>query len=414
MTKFLSRALQAPEPFFRLGLQRLEAANGHSGTDIRYTTEVARDSKIKLAELGLDPNDTTPEELYHAMQERVKEDDRRLTRTLRTLAATHVSAEADAVAGIIDALKQLPESRRSFALRAGVLRAVMKKVPPKKAMKQLGYRSLDSFLKHEPAASVLAAATLSEDHHWQKRYLAELKRLRPADFESRSITITSLNSKRWSDLAERAVREQKHNLISMKELGAIAFLPLSTGAPGGATTASLVLALHELNEIRAAGTFLKLNQVRPDFGEMVRKIAREEPALRSQLLDQHVPWNLIQRYYAQRIRKDGEEVFEPHLQYEDMAWHPVETALSKIEPSMDFWRSSASLGLLHEQGPVSCNIADAALNYCNRLPFERRMARYFQRSLWHDLLMRYLQHDAVEQAVLHELQPQLAEEFATA
>jgi hypothetical protein len=39
---------------------------------------------------------------------------------------------------------------------------------------------------------------------------------------------------------------------------------------------------------------------------------------------------------------------------------------------------------------------------------------YFQHSLWHELLMRYLHPATVERAVLGELQPQLAEEAVAA
>ena len=55
MTRFLSESLQATEPFFRLGLRRLEAANGNPNTDIRFTTEVLHATQSKLRELGLDP-----------------------------------------------------------------------------------------------------------------------------------------------------------------------------------------------------------------------------------------------------------------------------------------------------------------------------------------------------------------------
>jgi hypothetical protein len=279
-------------------------------------------------------------------------------------------------------------------------------------MKQLGYRSLDSFLKHEAPISILSAAWLSEDRHWRKRFRAEYKRLKPADFENRSIAITQLNSQRWRALAERTVSEQKHNLLSFREFGVVAFLPLTGEAPAGSATVSLSLALHELNEIRASSTFLKLCLVRPDFGEMVQRVADEDPALGSQLLDQRVPWKLIQRYYARLAHHQTEAVFEPHLQLEDMVWHPIEQTLSTIEPTFSFWHGSAHLGVAHDHGPVSLNVVDAALNYCNRMPFERRIAQYFQHSLWHELLLRYLQPKTVEQAVLGELQPQLAEELA--
>jgi hypothetical protein len=68
----------------------------------------------------------------------------------------------------------------------------------------------------------------------------------------------------------------------------------------------------------------------------------------------------------------------------------------------------------HLHKPVSCNIVDVALNVCNNVPFEKRLVHNFQHSLWHELLLRYLHHDAIEQTVLHELQPVLASEYALA
>ncbi|HVI60965.1 MAG TPA: hypothetical protein VM535_02285, partial [Candidatus Saccharimonadales bacterium] len=317
MTRFLSELLRAPEPFFRQGLQKLEAANGHPAADIRFSTEINQATQDKLRELGLDPADTTPAELYHCLQERLKADDARLNRTLRVRAATHVSAEADVVDGMIHALKALPDARHCFALKASVLKALLKTTPPKKALKQLGYRSLDSFLKHETPVSALSAAWLSEDGAWQRRFVGQYKQLRASDFEARPLTITHLKSRRWQALAARIVTDNKHNILAFKEFGALVFLPLPSGAPDGTTTASLSLALHQLNEIRAASSFLKLCQVRPDFGAIVRTVADDEPRLSSKLLDQTVPWHLIQRYYARLTGGSREEVFEPHLQLED-------------------------------------------------------------------------------------------------
>lgn len=414
MTKFLSRALQSSEPFFRQGLQRLEAANGRPSADIRFSTEVTQATKDKLRQLGLDPIDTTPEELYHVLQERVKSDDAKLNRTLRTRAATHVSAEANVVDGMIHALRELPDSKRCFAIKTSVLKSILKKVPPKKAMRQLGYRSLNSFLKHETAASALAAAWLSEDGNWQKRLIDQYKRLQPGDFEDRGVTLLQPDTKRWKELAHNAVAEKRHNLLSLKEVGALVFLPLSSDAPAGTTTASLSLALHELNEIRASSTFLKLCQVNAKFGEVVQAVVADEAQLNSKLLDRAVPWHLIQRYYARLTQHGRELAFEPHLQLEDMVWHPIEGTLSRIEPSLAFWHHSSHLGVLDAHGPVSLNIADAALNACNQLPYEQRITHYFQRSLWHELLLRYLQHDTVEQSVIGALQPQLADEMAPA
>jgi hypothetical protein len=414
MTRFLSVALQAEEPFFRLGLRNLEAANGNPNTDIQLTNEVNRLARSKVMELGLDPRDTTSKELYHALEEKLRLDDAKLAKYFRAQAATHVSAEADVVYGMVHVLKELPDSKRSFALKGSSLKSIFKKNPPKKAMKQLGYRSLESFLKHESPVMIMAAAWLSEGPAWQKRLLEQYKKLSPSDFENRTIQIAHPTGVRWSKLSDTTVAHSRHNLLSFKELGAIVFLPLPGTVPQGAVTASFGLALHELNEIRSASSFLKLNQVKADFGKVVSGIVSDEARLDSQLLDQPVSWHLIQRYYARLAHKFREEVFGPHLQLDDMVWHPVEQTLGKIEPSFKFWHDTSHLGVLDGHQPVSLNLIDAALNLCNKIPYEKRAVHYFQKSLWHEIMLGYLNQEPVEQTVLSQLQPQLAEEVVTA
>lgn len=415
MTRFLSDALQAEEPFFRLGLRRLEAAHGHPNTDIRFSAQVERATRDKIRELGLDPRDTTARELYHALQERVKADDARLTKHLRTIAATHVSAEGEVIPGMVYALKRLPDSpRQCFALKNASLRALFKKLPPRKAMKRLGYRSIDSFLKHEAPVSVLAAAWLTEGEAWRHKLLDSYKKLGPGDFENREISVITPDSARWRQLADSTVAERRHNILGFREAGTLVLLPLPAEAPAGTVTASLGLALHELNQIRAGSTFLKLCQVRPDFGKLVSMVAAGEPHLAMQSIEQPVPWQLLQRYYARLTERFRGEIFEPHVRLEDMAWHSVEHALSAIDPGFGFWKGGSHLGMLHGGRAVSLNVVDAALNCCNKLPFEQRVAHSFQQALRQELLLKYMNHEAVERSVLAALQPELAEEAVPA
>lgn len=413
MTRLLSDSLQAEagEPFLRLALRRLESATGRRNADIRFSAQVSRDTRQKLAELGLDPEDTTPEELYHALQVRMEADDARLTKILRTMAATHVSAEAEVVSGMAHALRELPDSKRCFAVKNSVLRGLLRELPPKKAMKQLGYRSIESFLKHETPVSVLAAAYLTEGVTWQHRMLESYKRLRPSDFEDRDIQIMKPDSARWRHLAVGSVARKRHNILCLKELGALVLLPLPADTPPGAVTASLALALRGLNDLRAGSTFLKLCQVKPDFGKLVRMVASDEPRLVVRLLDEPVSWRLIQRYYAGLADRLHDTVFEPHIRREDMAWQPIEESLSAIDPGFGFWRGSSHLSLPKGQAPVSMNLLDAALNRCNNLPFEKRLHHYLRQSLWHGLLLQYLDRAEIEQSVARILQPQLEAEL---
>lgn len=408
MTRFLSESLQAPEPFFRLHLQRLEQAHGHPSADIRLTSVVNHNTRIKMEQLGLDPSDTTPAELYAALKVRLTKDDAQLKRRLRTIAAINVSAEADVVAGMAHALESLPLNRTCYGLKAVSFKRLVKAQPPKKAMKALGYRSIDSMLRQEPMAVVLAITVISESPAWQKQLHDSYRKLTPRDFENRQLSIVHPQSTKWRSVSAACVATQKHNLMSFPEIGAIVLLPLPDSAPSGVVTASMALALHAINELRASSTYLKLCQVRPDFGTIVKTVATQKPQLQTHLLDKQVPWQLVQRYYARLQQHFRDELFEPHIKLSDLSWHGVEQAMSLIEPNLHFWQNSPYLGLIHQGRGVSLNIVDVALNVCNKIQFDDRLQAYFQKSLWHELLLQYMKPATVEQTVLAELQPQLA------
>lgn len=412
MTRFLSESLQAPEPFFRLHLRRLEQAHGNPSADIHLTSAIAQATAVKIKQLGLDPADSTAEEIYVALKSRIAADDARLTRRLRTLAATHISAEAEVVAGLAQALQALPINKSCYALKAIAFKRLIKSQPPKKVMKSLGYRSLESMLKQEAAAAIMAAALICEAPAWQRSLFDKYKKLTPRDFENRQLAIVRPNTRRWQRLTTDHVAARRHNLLAFPELGAIVLLPLPKSAPAGAVTASLGLALHALNEVRASCSYLKLCQVRPDFGLLVQQIACNEPQLQTSLLDRQVPWQVIQRFYARLQNYFSDQLFEPHIRLEDLSWHGVEQAMSAIEPHLIFWHDSQHLGVVHNQKAVSFNIVDCALNLCNNLTFDQRGSSHFQKSLWHELLLKYLKPAVVEQTIMAELHPQLA--FAAA
>ena len=410
MTRVLSELLGVPGLEFHRSLMAIENAQGRPSQDIRLSTELQQAAKSKLRLLGLDADDTTAEELFHALQQRIKADDARLEKRLRTLAARHVSAEGKVEDGIVQALKSLPVTNECYALKASVVRSLLKKQPPKRAMKQLGYRSLESMLKHEPVPSMLAAAWLTESATWRKTFVERYKSLKPRDFEMRTVAFLTPKGKGWDKLAQKVIAERKHSLISFKELGAIVLLPLPSDKPAGSTTVVTALSLQSLNDIRAASTLLKLSQVRGDFGKVVQTIVQDEPYLQAHVLDQPVPWHIVQRFYARFKHLFNETLFEPHLQLEDMSWHSVEKILAHLEPSFDFWHHTAHLGYSHKGQPVSLNVLDAALSYCNNLPFAQRITHNGRSSLWNELVLRYLQPETVEQAVASELQPELAQE----
>lgn len=410
MTRFLSEALGAQEPTFSQGVQQLEYAAGRPSADIRLTTEVMQSMRRKIAELGLDPQDTTGPELYRALQERLKADDDKV-RAVLSIPADAMSTEV--VQRVQQFLDKHDMPKKVFALKGSVAKRLLKKKIPKNAMKRLGYRSADSMLKHETVAAIYAAAVIVEPNTWHKSFKDQYAKLSPSDFEMRSIALCRPTSKRWQQLGESYVARVKHNMLSFPEIGAVVLLPVPQSVDGLAVT-TLLLVLEQMNGIRSHSSYAKLQQVKPDFGKLIQQSSVAEPFTSATLAGQPVPWRMIQRYYAQFRHAYHPEVFEPHVQPEDLQWHAGEEVLAAIEPSLAFWRDTQCLGLLHEGELVSCNVLDVALGYCNHLPFTDRIVHFVRDNLWHELMMRYLNQENLERAVHMQLSKELADPLALA
>lgn len=404
MTRFLASVLGAKEPWFSQSVRRLEQAGGMPNADIQLTSEIKQRIRQKIIQLGLDPDDTTGPELYHALQQRLA-DDEKLARAALKIASN--ATAADVLAGVRDFLESYNMPKACFALKTSAAKRLLKKKVPKNVMKRLGYRSADSMLKNEPVLHLYAAATLLESASWNKALREAYRKAIASDFEVRPMQFALPKTKRWLKLAGSFVTQNRQPMLGFPELGAIVFLPADEQVDGLAITA-LMLGLNEANMLRSYSSFLKLQQVRPDFGAIVRDTCASEPQTGAELAGQPVPWRMIQRYYGQSDSAYHPEVFEPHVQREDLIWHQSEQALAGLEPALSFWQDTQFLAVLHEGQPVSLNALDSALSYCNQLPFSNRIVHFMRDNVWHELMARYLHQDNLEEAVHRQLGAGLA------
>lgn len=406
MTRVLSELLGATEPQFRLGLMQLERASGMPSHDVRLSAEVLQGVQVKLRELGLDPYDTKGRELHAALKTRLINDEKHFADKLRA----NSPKSDDPIAHVVLGLKKVIEPNTCFALKGAAAKKLLKANLPKKTMKLLGYRSADSMLKHESVANLYAATALIENDQWHKRQMSSYSKLKATDFESRKIAIEHPTAKRWLKLAESVVAEKRHNILIFKELGTVVLLPLPEKRPELITLTTAVLTLHAVNEIRAAGTYLKLHQVRPNFGSLVKQAVLGEATVSLALLDQPVSWNMVQHYFARYRDQVRTDILEPVVQAEDFAWHYVEATLSRIEPSLGFWKGTHHFGLVADGKPVSFSLTDQLLSHCNKLPYEGRQLQYFKQALSTELSLRYIQFERLEEALTGQLHKQLAAE----
>jgi len=382
----LSQLLGANEPQFRLGIRQLEQASGGSNSDIRLSADIIQRVNEKIRELGLDPNDTTAEELYHALQQRLSDDEGRFRQYL-------VLNENSTTEAILTSTRELVESldmpKTCFAIKLSVGKKLLKELPPKKVMKELGYRSVTSMIKHEPVPQLLAAALMYESPHWQQLFYEQYKKLHPSNFEQREITIYHPSTRKWQAVANEFAERFKNTTSLLPEFGSIIVMPLSQTVPNLAITNTLLL-LSQINDIRCNSSLVKLQQVQPDFGNILYDQSYNRTSDVASLAGQTLSWSTIQHFYSRQDTTELPAVFDPHIQPEDLKLVNAEKELADRIPSLEFWVDTASLALVSGEDTVSLNMLDVAINTTNRFDIKDSVVKFVQNRVWNELLQRYL------------------------
>ncbi len=379
------------------------------GADIRLALEISTEVRRKMRLLQLDPTDTTGIELYGALKARLVEDEGRIKQSL----AVGSDDPEELLRAVADHMNKTEQGSQIIAIKSAVAKRILKKLKPKATMKLLGYRSLDSMLKHETIAELLAVSMLAESHEWHAKRLAEYRKLTPSNFEQRAVHFSVPKGKNWPKIAERYTEEFRHNILTVPELGAVVVLPLKAQLSALAIT-TITLCVHAMNDVRASSAYLKMHQVRPDFGEIVANMVYDEWSQVAELHNKELSWHTMHWFYGSEHNTSSHpELFEPHVQPEDMWLSEAEEILLKLDPNLQFWKGTHFLGMLDNVAqPVSMNILDVALSVCNARAYSSRFAHHMQRALHRELLGRYLAHPVLHKEVGASLEARLAPEFS--
>jgi hypothetical protein len=400
MSRFISELLGATEPMFSIAVKQLEQASGKPGVDVRLTGEIIGQVHQKTAELGLDPDDTTGKELYAALLAHVKKNDEHLARAIG-------GKDAEDVKTLMPLMKKAFEDvktpRKSWVLKKSVAKEFLKQTPPSNIMKRLKYKSIDSMLKNENIFEIYGALRFAEGPEWLNEFNRHYKSLKPSDFEERDIEIVMMPSERWGEISESFVHKKRHNITHLKELGVILMLPVSLEKMPGLSMTVMPLLFHYLNEIRLYSAFFKMQQVKPDFAEIFINTLIADPAEAAVMAGQNIHWRVIQRYFGKLENEYHPQIFEPHVQPEDLHWRRAEQILFEIDPELGWWRDLDYVGTNHQGRPVTFNLMDIAVSYSNNLPYKNRAIYHFREALWNELFMRYMGEKVLEQQILKQL-----------
>lgn len=400
MSKYLSDLLGASEPMFSRAIKQLEDASGNPSADVRLTAEIIGKTQMKKRELGLDPSDTTSKELYHALLALVKRHDEFLA---RKIGGNDPEDVVDLLPRMKKAVETLNLPQKSWVLKHSVAKRLLKASPPKKIMKHLGYKSVDSMIKREPIEELFGSLRFAEDAGWLNGFIKKYRQLKPSDFETRQISIVLMNPDKWGQLTESFVHKKRHNLTHLKELGVILMLPMPITRMRGITITALPLILHYLNEVRLYGAYFKLQQVKPNFGSIIADTLIADPSHHAVMAGQHIHWRVIQRYFGKLEHEYHPEIFQPHVQPEDLHWRKAEEVLYQLEPALHFWYDMDYVGVVERGRPVTFNLMDIAISYVNDLPYEQRAVYHFRESLWNEIFMRYMGRKNLEAQILRQL-----------
>ncbi len=407
MCKLIAELVGTDKQVVREMIDRLEHASGMPGADVRLTGEIYGKLHMKLRELGLDPNDTTPHELYQALLSLTALHDMFLARKLG-IKNPHIAA--DILPAVVTMVNEMDVPKQTWALKQTAARRLLKANPPKTLMKLLNYRSADSMLKRESPSVVMTVARHIEPLSWQQRFIGAYKHIVPNDFEVKMTELTYKNEARWQPVGQLYATKKRTAILHLAETGTIAVLPLPKQSFDGLTLMSLLLILHYVNDIRAQSTYYKFHHVRADFGKFLSQAILTNNDNHAYVAGQPVHWRVIHSYYGSQPLVRHPEIFEPHVQPEDIAYRKAEKVLYELEPALHFWHNSDYVGLPQSDGPISFNLTDMAMNLLNHMPYSQRINYHLRDAVWNELYGRYIGEHNLERQLLQHLDTEIGSE----
>ncbi|HET7827282.1 MAG TPA: hypothetical protein VFK97_00245, partial [Candidatus Saccharimonadales bacterium] len=214
MSQALARLLEQPEEVISKMISRLEAKNGYPSHDVRATAENIQAIRKKISQLKLDPDDTTAEELYQALLNKFEADARRFDEHFG-LSGQNYDQKIQTAIELVSNNATLPQA---WALKNTPAKQLLRQHQPKRVMKQLGYRSVDSLIKRENLAELYLAIEFIESPAWNKLHFKLASQLDTTCFESRPLKLRALTS-RWG------VWQADEPYLASSDYGALGLLP---------------------------------------------------------------------------------------------------------------------------------------------------------------------------------------------
>ena len=388
----LAQLLEVPEVSIAKAIAKLEDLSGYPSQDVRLLAEMKANLRSKVHDLKLDPNDTTAKELYHALLGRLEKDISHFDRAIfsRVTNTSHKGADSLAVL-----LKHSPMNNQVWALKISIAKQLLRQNPPRRLMKLLHYRSLESMLKRQNIGQLYGALPAAESAGYLKNLSKSYSRLGPDSFENRNIEFVLMSENPWRKLSHNKV------VSGVPQVGVIAiWLPPKSLNRSSFTQFFLILGAME--ELRLQSLVLKLRQTSAGFSKQAASIFEGNLGFPAQIASQKISWSSLHQHL--KHQSDAQyQLLEPYLHSDDFNHPSANEVLADLHPAFRWWQTANHTAAHYKDRPVSLNLLDVFHNHIYQLPYKSRTAHHFQQSLWDELIYRYLKHPAIETHILDQL-----------
>ncbi|HUD10774.1 MAG TPA: hypothetical protein VMS08_00065 [Candidatus Saccharimonadia bacterium] len=397
----IGRFLEAKEPLFDHALHQLELETRQKAVDVKLAAEIAEKAADRAKRMGLGPT-ATGQQLYAALVKLVKAHDEHIAHAIGGKDPTDLR---EMIPLIVKAAREAPLPKDGWFLKESKAKEMLRHMPPMAIMDRLGYHLVSRLLENEDIYELFLALRFAEDPEWLNGFDRQYLDLSPDDFESRRIKVVPFAPEKWGDIAEHFIQKKRHNITHSKEMGAIAVMPMVETHMNGITLKVMPLLFHYYNEIRLYSSFFKLLQEKKNFGAIVSDTLIADPAHVKLSDNAHIHWRVIQRYFGKLTTEKHPEIFEPHVQPEDLHWRRSEEVLYDIDPELEFWKGLDYVAV--PKGPkhdtVTFNLMDVSLSYSNGISYDERYLYHFREALWNEVFARYLGEKVLEEQLLDKL-----------
>lgn len=394
MSRLISDILQTDHVALHRQLQEYEYQSGKPSHDSRLISDIRVRAKKSVEDLGLDASNVAAKEVYFGLKEQAR---RHNTILSAKIGISEVMTPQEMVDRCVRWVDASLGANHVWTIKHSLVKSWLKKQPPKALMKQLGLKSVDSMLKRNNACELYTLAKEVEKPEWTTKFMQQLKKLSPSDFDARPVDMITVDSARIEKLRGSSFVATR-TITPCYETGSIVIVRPEHRYHLDVLT-TVVALLEVMSDMKKHSAYFRAISVRSDFPHQVTAVITRGLSRASAVIMKR-NWNSVYRYMV------GNEVVSladehPHLSDDDFSSDPTHVVLAALIPDFAFWSSTDYVFFVDKEGHhVSLHLLDVATNAANKQSFEDRYSGYGRTRLRDELEARYLAHPETMQTVL--------------